>query len=203
MRLRDTVWGNQNPYNKAPHIPLDVQGWRTSHPILVEAAGKSKLMAEVGVWKGAGCIDMADANPSAEILAIDHFRGSSEHWLKGKWQNEVKNIDLYDLFLSNMRNAGISAQVTPLPLDSINAAHFCADKGLHFDLVHIDAGHEYYSVYVDLLHWAPLTKVIVMDDYGPDWPSVILATEDFLASDKGHNWELVEQLNGKALLKRK
>lgn len=169
--------------------------------MLVDAAGEIEaeqpLFCEVGVWKGAGVIDMARSNPKAQVLAVDTFRGSAEHWLREAWQPFIRSNRLYRQFLSNMVACRLEEMVTPLPLDSINAAHVCAKLGLVFDLTHIDAGHDYESVMLDLRHWCGLSRKMVIDDYCSDWPEVVAAVDKFCEVT---NWYIVEHEDGKCLL---
>lgn len=156
------------------------------------------LLCEVGVWKGAGVFDMALSSAwDAQILAVDTFRGSAEHWLKDKWVGYARSNQLYRQFLSNMMHMELHDTVTPLPLDSINAAHVCAAKGLIFDVTHIDGGHDYEAVMLDLRHWCGLSKVMVIDDYCDDWPDVVRAVDAFCDATP---WFIADSLNGKCRL---
>jgi hypothetical protein len=195
--LREAIWSDTDPYTLTTLLPRDLQGWRTQHPILTEAAKRASLMAEVGVWKGAGVVDMVLASPGAEVLAVDTFRGSTEHWLNDKWVPFAKSGFLYDQFKSNIYHTGLTEVVTPLPMDSINASCLCAAKGLVFDLVHIDGAHDFESVLLDLRHWCGLARVIVMDDYCDEWPEVVRAVDTFC---KHSGWSVAESLDGKCRL---
>lgn len=198
--IRERLWGAIDPYADAPAYAPDVQGWRTDHPLLRDAAARARRICEVGVWKGAGLVEMAAASPHAELLAVDHWRGASEHWLRDKWRRETREIDLYGLFKRNMIDAGLTARVTPLPLDSANAAIVCRRLGLTFDMIHIDGAHDFEAVARDLMQWDDLcTGVIVMDDYAPEWPGVVKATDEHAARS---GWKLADKHRGKALLQR-
>ena len=200
--MRQALWGDVDPYSPVPKVEPNIQGWRRDHPLLNEAAEQSSRIVEIGVWKGASCIDMAKVNPHADILAVDTWRGSAEHWLRAQWKPIVRSAQLYDVFRMNMMEAFVKDQVTPLPLDSQNAAIVCKSMGLTFDLAHIDGGHDYMSAYLDLTNWSPLIEkggAIVMDDVEAGFPDVDRALERFC---EPFGWRVTETRNGKARVER-
>lgn len=194
--LTKTIWGQIDPYAGVDFMSRDLQGWRSGHILLTGAVRDKRLLCEVGVWKGAGIVDMALDN-NAQILAVDTFRGSFEHWAQERWSRETHGGILFNQFLSNMLSVKLDGRVTPLPLDSVNAAALCAYHEIHFDVVHIDAGHDLASVTQDLVCWSPLADVIIMDDYCPDFPEVIEAVDNFCDAT---SWAIVSAVDGKAQL---
>lgn len=187
------IWGDIDPYAKTPYLPCDIQGWRDDQPILYKHTDKAELVAEVGVWKGFTSIQMVQRG-CAHVLAIDHFRGSAEHFLNPGHRANLAH--LYDLFRSNVTHAGLRQAITPLPLDSVSAVQVCHNLGLRFDVVHIDAAHDFESVYRDLTYWAALTDKLVVDDYHKHWSGVVKAVDKFA----GLNHCVVESEKGKALI---
>jgi len=165
-----------------------VSGWNSEHPYLDEAIDTQRpgLVVEVGAWKGASVISMArrirDAGLDGCVLAVDTWRGSAEHFL----HDEIPDVDLYDLFRSNVSRSRLDDYVVPLPLDSLNAATVVGARGLNPCVVHLDAGHDYLSVAQDLEAWWPLLApggVMIVDDYGTDaWPYVKRAVDDYFWS---------------------
>jgi hypothetical protein len=54
---------------------------------------------------------------------------------------------------------------------------------MQIDLIHVDAGHHYFPVYMDLVSGWDLLKAdgyMVCDDYNQSWPTVMSAVDDFL-----------------------
>jgi len=202
-RLNDVVWNGVPPYHssllKDPDLEgYELQGWTKDHPLLHEVCKRCETFAEVGVWKGAFTYELAK-HSQGHVLAVDHFRGSVEHWERDKWSSEVRGDFLYKGFLANMMRAGVENQVTPLPLDSVNAALLMHSCGVKFDCVHIDGGHDRLSVETDLFCWSPLADCLLMDDYDPEFSEVVKTVDSFVEAT---DWSLVEAKDGKALLSR-
>lgn len=204
--MRHALWGEEDPYGSAKAYVKqnlkqpDIQGWRRKHPLLDELAKTATAVAEVGVWKGASVVDMLEVNPGLQVLAVDTFRGSAEHWLKDEWRPLCQRTNaLWDQFTVNMVAQGIDDRVTPLPTDSLQAYHIAYSLGWRFDFVHIDAGHDLYSCLMDLSHWAYLTNTLIVDDYADEFPGVKEAVHTFLQGRE--DWGFVKELNGKCILK--
>jgi len=78
--------------------------------------------------------------------------------------------------------AGCSHAITPFPMTSTNAARIFQERGLQFDLVYIDASHEYHDVMTDLRMWWPLVApggVLFGDDFEEPWFEIIRAGMEF------------------------
>ena len=184
--------------------PLDPQGWNSDHAYLGRALSevRPRLVVEIGVWKGGSVMTMARALQAlgldGVVIAVDTWRGSSEHWLaaQGDWGIDIADdlgFDrgsprLYEKFVANVRAAGLDDYVVPLPLDSINAARVLKQMGFFFGVMHLDGGHDYDSVAADLRLWWSLVKpggILVCDDYHPHgdvWPDVRRAVDEFAAT---------------------
>jgi cephalosporin hydroxylase len=67
--------------------PGDMQGWSSSGPLCREviSAVRPEVIVEVGTWKGASAIHMAqtarDLGLSTQIICVDTWLGSTEHFL--------------------------------------------------------------------------------------------------------------------------
>ena len=180
---------------------VDLQGWRSSHSFLSSVIHEllPKIIVEVGVWKGASVITMAktlnECSLDSAIVAIDTWRGSSEHWCQAenyKLMNVYHGLPrLYETFMANVISKSLSDYVVPLPVDSLTAYEILKQRQIHPELVHIDAGHGYHSVSKDLEMWSELLSQggsIIMDDYDWDdetqsaksWHDVARAVNDFV-----------------------
>jgi hypothetical protein len=207
QRILDQLFFGRDPLKDFPadRFPTDLQGWHSQHPYLTRAIAdvRPTIVVEVGVWKGASVVTMAQEiarlKLDAVVIAIDTWLGSSEHYL---WEKFLPDLDfefgyprLYHKFAANICNAGLVAQVVPLPLDSINGFQLLKEKGIRPDVLHIDAGHDYMSVMADLKAWWPQLNaggVLIGDDYfkswiGPKlikgkWPEVRQAFDEFFAA---------------------
>ena len=71
----------------------------------------------------------------------------------------------FQLFLSNIKYAGLTHKVVPVRMYSVMAAQILDIKA---DLIYIDAAHDYQNVLDDIMAWHPhLTQGGVM--CGDDW----------------------------------
>ena len=108
-----------------------------------------------------------------EYYAIDHFLGSKEH---------SKDFDYYQASLKNLEP--IMDKITLIKNDSLNEATKYEDG--YFDIVYIDASHDYESVKKDILAWLPKVKeggIISGDDYVSVWPGVIQAVNEIFGNE--------------------
>ncbi|HKB95761.1 MAG TPA: class I SAM-dependent methyltransferase [Rhizomicrobium sp.] len=204
QRILDQLFFGRDPLKDFPasRFPTDLQGWHSQHPYLTRAIDEARptIVVEVGVWKGASVVTMAREiqrlQLDAVVIAIDTWLGSSEHYL---WEKFIPDLDfefgyprLYHKFAANICNEGLSDQVVPLPLDSINGFQLLKARGIRPDVLHIDAGHDYQSVMADLKTWWPQMNaggVLIGDDYFKKplvgqgkWPEVRQAFDEFFAA---------------------
>jgi hypothetical protein len=129
-------------------------------------------IAEIGVYQGKGTsmwnVQLINLGLNYEYYAIDHFMGSSEH---------DNTIDYYNITLNNL--SPILDKINLIKNDSISESLNYPDE--FFDIVYIDASHEYDYVKEDILTWLPKVKnggIICGDDYVDGWPGVIQAVDE-------------------------
>ena len=117
---------------------------------------------------------------SAEIVCVDTWLGSLEMWLEPDKRALLSPYggmpNIWPIFRNNVLAKGFDLIITPFPATSRCAARFFAAKGVRFDLVYIDASHEYADVVEDIRSYLPLAPVIFGDDF--DWPNVASAVND-------------------------
>lgn len=196
MRVRDKLYSS-DPFAGVDlaDVKPDRQGWGSDHPIIREFIGKLRpsRIAEVGVWKGRCVLNMAqycrELGLETEIICIDTWLGSPEHWLRRDNRNFYESLkirhglpQIYWTFLRNVVDDNAQDFITPMPMPSESAFHVLSRLNVSLDLVHVDAGHEYESVLADLKRFWTLLRpggVLIGDDYHRGWPEVVRAADDF------------------------
>jgi tetratricopeptide (TPR) repeat protein len=180
------------------------------------ASLRPKTIAEVGSWKGSSAIKMAKILEQYKlkdsvIICIDTWLGSPEHWLwkdNKEWGfDNLKIVNgfptIYETFLSNVINSNVQDKIIPFPQTSENAVVIFQKLNLKFDLIYIDAAHEYEPVWRDLQGYYPLLNrggIIFGDDY-LKWEGVRQAVNDFAEKfnlkvySKGEKYILVNPEN--------
>lgn len=165
-RVRELLHAGRDPYEDLELRDLDLQGWASTEAVfknLIDIV-KPSLIIEVGSWKGASAVHMANLakvhNPNVEIVCVDTWLGSVEHW--DQMSNTINfkhgRLDIYEQFLSNVVRKELQNTITPFPIDSSNAYEWFKKKGIKADLIYIDAGHEYAAVRADLIAYSEILK---------------------------------------------
>jgi predicted O-methyltransferase YrrM len=133
-------------------------------------------IAEIGVYKGRGTamwnVILINEGLTYDYHAIDHFLGSAEH---------NKTFDYYGTTLKNL--IPIIDKIKIIKNDSLLESKNYPDE--YFDIVYIDASHEYEYVKKDILNWLPKVKtggIICGDDYIAGWPGVVMAVNEILGN---------------------
>jgi predicted O-methyltransferase YrrM len=173
----------------------DIQGWGDQDPIFdyVMRQGTPQLIIEVGSWKGASAIRMADLQRehgiSGLILCIDTWLGSNV----SLWHNPETRAGLHlrngypSMFLQFVKNimySGHAERIRYLPMTSTCAAELLAEWGVQADAIYIDAGHTEDEVFTDIARYYPLVKpdgILFGDDYSASWPGTVQAVNRFVA----------------------
>lgn len=205
----------ENPYDGFPieNWPERIEGWGHDSPIFETAIkfARPQKIIEVGSWLGASAIQMAAMlklhNIDGEILCVDTWLGCADTWLNmadPRCGSICTNghPNLYHQFLANVIHAKHTDTITPLPIDSANAARFLKIKKMTADVIYIDANHEHKPVLTDIsMFWDVLKPggVMIGDDYALTWPGVVRAVWDFAET---HLCEMDLQYSGKWALKK-
>lgn len=130
---------------------LTVDGWMAEAELeyLASLAERSQCILELGSWRGRSSSALA-ANTKGIVVCTDTFQGSVEHhqMLQGKptsglWFEFQQNTSRYD-------------NIWPLHANSLAAAKIISKGPMRFDLIFIDASHDYDSVKADIEAWQPL-----------------------------------------------
>jgi Methyltransferase domain len=179
--------------------PMQVEGWGVSPGVYRRMADNvtAQFMAEIGVWKGASTIEMAKylkEKGRGVIVAVDTWLGALEFWDKRfgvddptrnlQWQSGFPTV--YYTFLANVIHSNLTDYVIPFPAPSKLASDYFLEKNLFFDLLHVDAGHDFEDCLEDIkLWWRNLRPggVMIGDDYIPFWHGVVKAVKVFAAQN--------------------
>jgi len=158
------------PYRSIRDLPFDGHGWFTnqSHIDALLSQHKPMTVIEVGSWLGSSARFMAERLPEGgKLYAVDTWKGSP---LEDIHMRDPRLPHLYQLFLSNVKHAGLTNVIIPIRMDSVEASKAL---DVQADFIYLDAAHDAESVYQDIIAWYPHLKdggVFCGDDWG--WGSV-------------------------------
>ncbi len=160
---------------------------------LATRAQGRKTIVEVGSWKGRSTRAIADnMRPDGLLFAVDTWAGSLgpnataaeravyERALAGKPESWLK-----DQFLNNMAGVG---NLVVLQMTSVEGA--ATLHRLRFDMIFIDAAHDYESMRKDILAWRPLLSEDGLfcghdyHDYKGRFPGVDQAVDELISNPK-------------------
>lgn len=195
---------------------VDLHGWgansETFEQLLEEH--RPRLVIEVGTWKGASAVRMANIGTALDIenmviVCVDTFLGSAEMWAEKDDPRFFESLGLHHgfptvfyQFLANVHLRRLADKIVPLPLDSVNAASLLTEIDLVADAIYIDGAHDYVSVRRDLEVYWPLLRpggLMFGDDYASYAPGVIRAVDEFArdigktaSNDSVRKWWLIK-----------
>jgi hypothetical protein len=180
------------------NFPEDLAGWGGDSNAFAELIRevKPEFIIEVGSWKGASAVTMADAMEAegidGKILCVDTWLGALEFWSDQSDPERFGALEcihgfpsVYYRFLANICHRGHQQRIVPFPLPSTAAALWMMRTDLRADLIYLDGSHEEEDVYQDLIDYYTLLKPkgkIFGDDWG--WSGVRAAVERFAAENQ-------------------
>lgn len=140
---------------------------------LAERASECEYIAELGTYCGRSTVAMLD-NSAAHLWCVDtwHYKKCTEHMLKTFEQNIIDQKD----------------RVTILQMTTHAAARELAQ--MQFDMVFIDACHDYEFVRQDISDYRPLVRhggLLCGHDYSPCWPGVVQAVDELVSGFETHH----------------
>lgn len=153
------------PYCSINDLPFDGSGWfknaEEMQDILILL--QPKVAIEVGSWLGLSTRFIAEIIPEKSTLyAIDSWMGSPNEPTQ---LQDPRMPYLFQLFLSNIKQAKLTHKIIPVRMQSLEAAKALNIKA---DFIYIDASHDEENVFQDILAWYPhLNREGVM--CGDDW----------------------------------
>lgn len=176
----------------------DLQGWGDQDPIFdyVVRHFHPVVILELGSWKGASAIRMADLlrdyNIPGLVLCIDTWLGSNESLWRVAENRQMLRLrngypDMFGQFIRNIQHSGHQQRIRHLPMTTGCAAGLLAAYNIVPDAIYIDAGHDEAEVAADIAGFWPLLKpggIMFGDDYTTEWPGTVRAVNRFVA-DQG------------------
>lgn len=194
--VRRQIFGDHDPYAGFPveDVQVDKQGWGSDDRLFDQIIKELEpsLIVEVGSWKGRSALRMGraarGANPAAELVCVDTWLGSHEHWNNQAWHASLGLQNgyptLYRTFIRNVIDEDLTDIITPLPLPAEVAYLLLRRYGARPKLVYIDGDHAHRSVRRDLELYFDLlaeTGVLIGDDY-PHAEGVARAVNEFVSA---------------------
>ena len=149
---------------------------------LAEQASKHSAIVNVGCWTGASVKTLAK-NTDGLVYAIDPWLDPATVY--PAYENDKMTPDwIYSTFLKNIEGL---PNVIPMRTTSLEAAN--ALRHNKFDMVFIDALHEYEPVRNDILAWTPLISpggILCGHDYvsGVPWGVGVMKAVDELVPQR-------------------
>lgn len=167
---------------------LKIPGWTSEAELrwLAEQASTRRRVVEIGAWMGrstyAMALHMAD---DAHLYAVDTWRGTQgEHdtELAGKPEDWLLERFVHYVGLERIE---YPHKVRPCRMESTAAADYLGlgSYQMTFDMIFIDAAHDYESVKADILAWRPLLApggLLCGHDYDAGRPGVVRAVRELI-----------------------
>ena len=125
------------PKERPTGLNEDFQGWfTTTHQQLLSKrlSEDTKCVVELGAWKGLSTRFILESAPFADVYAIDHWKGSAEHFENPEWAKSIPT--LYNQFLFNLW--GYRDRLIPVRESTKDGIQILASEGIEPDLVYVD-----------------------------------------------------------------
>ncbi len=166
---------------------LATPGWSSERELtwLAERASECNTVAEIGSWRGRSALAMV-VNSTATIFCIDTWADHAVG-IPGWWSNadDPKLTQWPDwLWAEFNKNIQGCTNIIRRRITSMQAAAEAKEHGVMFDLVFIDASHDYQSVKDDITAWRLLLRdggILCGHDYDhPMCPDVKKAVDELI-----------------------
>lgn len=142
---------------------------------LAEHASLCSRILELGTYRGRSACAMLD-NSKAQLWCVDNFCGPA---------GAVVTRADYDICRDNLKPH--LNRVHFLVEDTVTACGLLGKSAKPFDMVFIDASHDYESVRADIVAALPLVRaggLLCGHDYCRSWPGVKRAVDELLPTHK-------------------
>ena len=141
------------PYIKDKRI----RGWGSTGSVFSRLLQevKPKTILELGTYLGASAIHMAITSKSmlnheVLILCVDDFRGWPGFRDKFKFDQINADVQLLYQFMQNVKTMNLTENILPLPFSTTSAMSSLCEWGVSFDLIEVDAAHDFHSAWADI-----------------------------------------------------
>lgn len=138
-----------------------VEGWFDGSDVMEYRRIVSKYthgnFVEIGCWKGrsfSSIMPVLLQNNYQNIYAVDHWLGSVDE--REGDHLEATQRDIFPQFVANVAACGFDGKYQVVRGDSFEVAHQFDDG--YFDVVFIDADHEYDGFKKDVDAWLPKVR---------------------------------------------
>lgn len=182
---------------KIAHFYNTIHGFFDFHGIYRDAVRRASgpaTFVEVGTWFGRSAafmaVEIANSGKPIAFHCVDTWKGSDD---VPSMQEILTRCDGFEVFKANMERGGVWSQVTPMRMDSLEAAKAFRDDSVDFCFV--DANHAYDAVTADLAAWLPKMRhggVLAGHDYAQEFMGVKHAVQDFFGAGRfeviGRSW---------------
>lgn len=161
---------------------LQIPGWTNPAELqwLAEQAQQHLRIAEIGSWKGRSTRALADnVRRGGSVWAVDTWKGTAEDGHSKELDGKPESW-LLDEFFRNTRGP---FNIHTCQLPSTIAAKNFGEYGVRFDMIFIDAAHDYDNVKADILAWRPLLRpggLLCGHDYDAGRPGVVKAVRELI-----------------------
>ncbi|KAK9699487.1 hypothetical protein RND81_08G176800 [Saponaria officinalis] len=153
-----------SPYQDFPpahlaHLlePKRLEGWGSNDVVFADLIKKTRpqTILEIGTFLGASATHMAnltqDLELETQILCIDDFRGwAGFRDMFKSFPMQNGNVMLLQQFMQNVVTLNSSETIIPLPFSTSSVLERLCELGILADLIEIDAGHDFHSVWDDI-----------------------------------------------------
>ena len=168
-----------------PEYYKNIEGWFDFEDLynrIVERSSDGAHFVEIGCWYGRSTCYMAElimeSGKKIRFDCIDVWRWhADDEAYASALQKNGGNI--LDVFVNNMKNAGVINQMNTIQLSTFEAVKLYEDSSL--DFLFVDDNHTEAHVYKELNGWISKLK-----------PGAILAGHDYYT---GHNWNVTKAVN--------
>lgn len=140
-----------------------IEGWfnfARLYDHIVREAKEGDVIAEIGTWFGKSACYLGQkaklSGKGLQIIAVDTFKGSPNETLHSDILMKLGANNFYRQFIENMIKSGVIDVITPLAMDSLEAAKRIPANSLF--AVYIDGNHAEDSVIKDIRAWFPKVK---------------------------------------------
>lgn len=179
-RLKE-LYGSPDDINI--HRAMVTDGW-IAHDELIwlarraKARGPNATIIQIGAWHGKSSRAISDnMGEGSQLIDVDSFNGSSGEPDQHATAKERQGDHCFQWYWDNQYELIMQGRVIPMRMQSVNAAHTLAHRGIKADMIFIDGDHSAEGIKTDVEAWLPLLKeggVICGHDYykeseGPWW----------------------------------